>query len=212
MSRDLARRLVAACMALVTAFLMIPPKPTVLVVCVGMSYDEVVKRSSYPALDNGMAPTADTGFATIDVTKPSVIVKYADPQHGFELPPTKFVAVTFGDSIAESVSTSPMLNASRFPEAVELLAQLQERFKAAGWVPWKENKSVWWDFSPEGRKALHARLMRFSDDEQWLVIPNRRVGMIFRIKCVDDCDDDDDARFLIDVGVGDAVGDIQAPD
>ena len=95
-----------------------------------------------------------------------------------------------------------MLEARRFPETVELLAQLQERFRAGGWVPWPGNQSVWFDLSPAGRKALHAELMRYSQAEQWLVLSHRQVGMTFRIKCVDDCDDENDARFLIDIGLG----------
>jgi len=190
-----------------TAFTMIPPKPTVLVARIGMSYDEVVNRSSYPALAHGLPPTGESGFGTIDVRKPAVIIKYDDPQHGFELPPTKFAALTFGDSTLETISTSPMLEARRFPEAVELLAQLQSVFRAGGWAPWQGNQSVWFDLSPAGRTALHAQLMRYGGAEQWLVLPHRHVGMIFRIKCVDDCDDEDDARFLIDVGLGKEVGD-----
>jgi len=209
MSPKRARLLIAASIAaLTTAYVMTPPKPTVLVVRAYMPYDEVVKRSSYPAQAHGMAPRREDGFGTIDVTEPAVIIKYDDPQIGFELPPTKFAAITFGDSIVESISTSPMLEARRFPEAVEVLAQLQGQFRAAGWVPWKGNESVWFDFSPEGRKALHAELMRFSQSEQWLIVPSHRVGMIFRIKCVDDCEDEDDARFLIDVGIGTVMGDL----
>jgi hypothetical protein len=187
--------------------MLIPPEPTVLVAHVGMSFDDVVKRSSFPALANAMPPEGETGFGTIDVTEPAVIIKYDHPQHGFELPPTKFAALTFGHSILESISTSPMLDPLRYPEAAKLLAQLQERFRARGWVPWTGNGSVWFDLSPKGKKALHAELMRYSQAEQWLVVPNQHVGMIFRIKCVDDCDDEDDARFLIDVGIGDEVGD-----
>lgn len=188
--------------ALITAYLMIPPKPTILVARVGMTYDEVVKRPSYPARAHGMSPTGDTGFATIDVSEPAVIILYDHPQHGFVLPPTKFAALTFGHSALETISTSPMLEARRFPETVELLAQLQERFRAGGWVPWPRNQSVWFDLSPAGRKALHAELMRYSQAGQWLFVPHRQVGVIFRIKCVDDCDDEDDALFLIDVGLG----------
>src|SRR5690606_30083372 len=87
-------------------------------------------------------------------------------------------------------------------ETVALFAQLQEGFRARGWVPWKGNGSVWFDLSPAGRQSLHAELMRYSQAEQRLVLPHRQVGMIFRIKCVDDCDDEIDARFLIDAGLG----------
>lgn len=209
MSPKLARLLIAASIAaLTTASVMIPPKPTVLVVRAYMPYDEVIKRSSYPAQAHGIAPDSEYGFGTIDVTEPAVIIKYDDPQIGFELPPTKFAAITFGNSVVESISTSPMLETLRFPEAVEVLAQFQERFRTAGWVPWKGNESVWFDFSPEGRKNLRAELMRFSQSEQWLIVPSHHVGMIFRIKCVDDCDDKDDARFLIDIGVGTVFGDL----
>lgn len=207
MSPGHVRLLVAASIAVLTmAFMMIPPKPTALVVCIGMRYDEVVKRSSYPAQANGMAPSGKTGFGTIDVTKPAVIVKYDDPQYGFELPPTTFVAITFGNSVVESITTTPMLEALRFPEAVEVLSQTQEKFRSTGWIPWKGNQSVWFDLSPQGRKSLHAEVLRFSQSEQWLLHPQRHLEMIFRIKCMDDCDDEDDARYLIDVSFGKSTG------
>lgn len=69
------------------------------------------------------------------------------------------------------------------------------------WDIYRGNQSVWFDLSPTRRIALHAELMRYTQAEQWLVIPGR-AGMIFRIKCVDDCEDEDDARFLIDIGLG----------
>lgn len=207
MKRKRIGLLIAAAAAVcIAAFTMIPPKPTVLVARIGMTYDDVVNRSSYPALAHGLPPTGESGFGTIDVREPAVIIKYDHPRHGFELPPTTFAALTFGDSVLETISTSPMLEARRFPEAAELLAQLQSVFQAGGWVPWKENQSVWFDLSPAGRKALHAELMRYGGAEQWLVVSHPHVGMIFRIKCVDDCDDEDDARFLIDIGLGKEVG------
>jgi hypothetical protein len=207
MSPKLAGLLIATSIAAVTtAFVWIPPKPTVLVVRVGMPYDEVLKRSSYPARAHGMEPSGETGFGTIDVTKPAVIVNYDDPQYGFKLPPTKFAAITFGHSVVESITTSPMLEALPFSEAVEVLYRIQEQFRSTGWSPWKSNQSVWFDFSPQGREALHAELLRFSDSEQWLRHPQRHLRMIFRIKCMDDCDDYDDARYLIDVSFGKSTG------
>ncbi|MDB5747754.1 MAG: hypothetical protein JWP72_2602 [Massilia sp.] len=188
--------------AITTAFLTIPPKPTVLVVDMDMPYDEVVRRSTYPARAHGVPPTGETGFATIDVIEPSVIIKYVDPRHGFELPPTKFAALTFDDAVLGTISTSPMLEALRFPEAVEVLGQVQERFKAGGWVPWVGNQNGWYDLSPEGQKALHAELLRYSQSDQWFNVPKRNLRSLLRIKCVEDCDDADDALYLIDVGIG----------
>ena len=188
--------------AITTAFLMVAPTPTILVVDMDMPYDEVVRRSTYPARAHGMPPTGETGFATIDVIEPSVILKYVDPRHGFELPPTKFAALTFGDSVVGTISTTPMLEPRRFPEAVEVLAQVQERFRAGGWVPWVGNQSEWFDLSPKGRESLHAELLRYSQSEQWVVVPKRNLRSLLRIKCVEDCDDTDDALYLIDVGIG----------
>ena len=204
MSSTRARRLIVALAAALTAaYVLIPPKPTVLVARVGMTYDEVLRRSSYPARAHGISPIGDEhGFGTIDVSTPAVVIRYDDPEHGFELPPTKFIAVTFMRSAVVTISTSPMLEPRRFPQTVELLSQLQNRFRAAGWVPWKENQSMWFDLSPAGRKVLHAELMRYSQAEQWLVLSHRQVGMTFRIKCVEDCDNEDDALFLIDIGMG----------
>lgn len=209
MNKAATRLLLAASIAgLTSAYWMIPPKPTVLVARIGMTFNEVVGRSSYPALDHGFPPGREIGIGSIYVSEPAVIIKYDDPQYGFELPPTKFAAITFaeGDSGVETITTSPMLKARRFPEAVEVLQQLQERFRATGWIPWKESESAWFDLSPQGRKSLLAELMRFSQSDQWLIHRQRHLQMIFRIKCVDDCDDEDDARYLIDVSFGKSTG------
>lgn len=194
--------IVALVAAAATAFMMIPPAPSVLVVDMDMPYDEVVKRSSYPARANGLSPTADTGFATIDVSEPAVIIKFIDPKHGFELPPTTFAAITFGDAVVGTISTSPMLKPQRFSEAVDVLEQVQTLFKKGGWVPWVGNQNGWYDLSPEGRKTLHAELMRYSQSDQFLDVPKRNLRSLLRIKCVEDCDDPDDALFLVDVGIG----------
>lgn len=101
------------------------------------------------------------------------------PRHGFELPPTTFAALTFGKSVLETISTSPMLEARRFPEAVEILGQVQARFQAGGWVPWVGNQNGWYDLSPQGRKTLRAELMRYSQSDQFLDVPMRIYGLSF---------------------------------
>ena len=124
------------------------------------------------------------------------------PRHGFELPPTTFAALTFGKSVLETISTSPMLEARRFPEAVEILGQVQARFQAGGWVPWVGNQNGWYDLSPKGRKTLRAELMRYSQSDQFLDVPKRNLRSLLRIKCVEHCDDPDDALYLVDVSIG----------
>ena len=109
--------------------------------------------------------------------------------------------LTFGKSVLETISTSPILEARRFPEAVEILGQVQARFQA-GWVPWVGNQNGWYDLSPKGRKTLRAELMRYSQSDQFLDVPKRNLRSLLRIKCVEHCDDPDDALYLVDVSIG----------
>ena len=69
MSRKRLRLLIVAlAAALTTVYAMILPKPTVIVARVGMSFDEVVRRSSYPVLANAVPPTGETGFGAVYVS------------------------------------------------------------------------------------------------------------------------------------------------
>jgi hypothetical protein len=133
------------------------PAPTVLAFNLGETFDEVVKNSSYPALDHANRPGDDPGrdeqFGAIWVTTPAVIIRFADPKHGFTLPPTKFAALAFSKNKASSLATSPMLHALPFDDAITILENLQNQFKAGGWKPWEKNDSVWFDLSPEGQKT-----------------------------------------------------------
>ena len=54
----------------------------------------------------------------------------------------------------------------------------------------------------EGGRALHAELLRYSQSDQWFNVPRRNFRSLLRIKCVEDCDDAEDALYLIDVGIG----------
>ena len=70
-----------------------PPEPTVLSFRLGQTFEQVVRNSTYPALENSNRPTDDPGgnkFGATWVTEPAVIIRFTDPKHGFTLPPTKF--------------------------------------------------------------------------------------------------------------------------
>ena len=64
------------------------------------------------------------------------------------------------------------------------------------------NQNGWYDLSPTGRQALHAELLRYTQSDQWFGVPKRNLRSLLRIKCVEDCDDTEDALYLIDVGIG----------
>jgi hypothetical protein len=185
------------------------PEPTVLSFRLGQTFEQVVRDSTFPALEHSNRPADDPGgdkFGAIWVTEPAVTIRFTDPRHGFTLPPTKFAALTFSENQAVSLATSPMLDPLPFDDAVAILENLQNQFKAGGWEPWEKNDSVWFDLTPEGKQRLHARMFESGySQEATLRIP-KLYGMIFRLKCSEGCwTREPPYLFLIDIGLGDDV-------
>jgi hypothetical protein len=183
------------------------PEPTVLSFRVGQSFEEVVKNSSYPVMERSNLPVDDPSgnkFGATWVTEPAVIIRFTDPKHGFVLPPTNFAALGFHHNAAVDLATSPMLEKLPFDEAVAVLENLQDQFKAGGWEPYKVDGSDWFDLTPEGKKRLYARMFEPGyAQEASLRIP-MMYGMTFRLKCAEGCwTREPPYKFLIDVGVGD---------
>lgn len=186
------------------------PVPTVLRFNLGQTFDEVVRSSTYPALNHANRPADDPDrdmqFGAIWVTEPAVVIRFTHPKHGFTLPPTTFAALSFSKNKASSLATSPMLEAVPFDEAVAVLENLQNQFRAGGWEPWEKNDSVWFDLSPEGRRRLYARMFEPGyAQEASLRIP-KLYGMTFRLKCNEGCwTREPPYLFLIDIGLSDDV-------
>jgi len=182
------------------------PTPTTISLRIGQPFAEVVRDSSYPIMARSFLPTAETqGFGSTDVTQPSVILRFNDPQHGFILPPTTFLAITYIDGVVDTVATSPMLKKLPFDQTVELLARLQDRFQAGGWQIDNDTHTHWFDLSPAGRRQLHDYLRDPESgwsQEAWLIVP-QKYGITFRIKCAARCDSQWGLdRYLIDIGIG----------
>jgi hypothetical protein len=179
-------------------------EPTMLSFRIGQSFEEVVKASTYPVLKRSNHPseTADLTGDTF-VTEPAVILCFNDPQHGFMLPPTKFAFVGYLHNVVDTVSTSPMLDKLPFDQAVVILENLQNQFKAGGWEPWAGDGSKWFDLTPPGRERLYQRMFEpgFSQSAE-LRVP-KKYGMVFRLKCTDGCwpGEKPPYLFLIDVGL-----------
>ena len=182
------------------------PGPTVLAFRLGQTFEQVVQDSSFPVMAHANRPADDPGehkFGAIWVEEPAVIIRFTDPKHGFTLPPTKFAALTFSENQAVTLATSPMLDPLPFDEAVAILENLQNQFKAGGWEPWARNDSTWFDLTPEGKKRLYARMF----EPGYMQTNNLRVpklyGMTFRLKCSEGCwTREPPYLFLIDIGVG----------
>jgi len=182
-----------------------PPKPTILAFRLGQTFEQVVRDSSYPAQSRANRPADDPDkkFGAIWVTEPAVVIRFTDPKHGFTLPPTKFAALTFSENQAVSLATSPMLDPLPFDEAVVILENLQNQFKAGGWEPWTNDDSTWFDLTPEGRKRLYARMFKPGYMETASLRVPRMYGMTFRLKCTEGCwTSEPPYLFLIDIGVG----------
>ena len=182
------------------------PEPTSLVVQLDQTFEEVVKNSTYPVLKRSNLPSEDpaangTGFTWVD--HPSVIIQYSDPENGFALPPTKFASVMFMGNRVESIATSPMIEALPYDAAVEVLRDLQKEFKTKGWVPWAGDGSDWFDLSPQGKKKLLDDMLQSQLSRSiTLGVPRKNLDMIFRLKCVETCEDSPRSLWLIDVGIG----------
>lgn len=185
------------------------PEPTVLAFRLGQTFEQVARESTYPVMDRSNKPAEDPGehkFGVVWVTEPAVIIRFTDPKHGFTLPPTKFAALTFSENQAVTLSTSPMLDPLPFDEAVAILENLQNQFKAGGWQPWEVDDSSWFDLTPEGKKRLYARMFRPGYMESASLRVPKMYGMTFRLKCNEGCwTREPPYLFLIDVGVGDDV-------
>jgi hypothetical protein len=195
--------LLAGCVLLLVWWRSSSPEPTILSFRPGQAFAGVVKDSTFPVLEQSNLPDPETGWGGTWVTEPAVVIRLNDSQHGFTLPPTKFAALSFQRNVASTLATSPMLDTLPFDEAITVLENLQNQFKAGGWKPWEVDDSTWFDLSPEGKKRLYARMFEPGyAQEANLRIP-KLYGMVFRLKCTEGCwTREPPYRFLIDVGVG----------
>lgn len=180
-------------------------QPTILSFKVGQSFEEVVKASTYPVIEHSNKPS-DTAHLSGDtfVTQPAVTLCFNDPEHGFALPPTKFALIGYAHNVVATASTSPMLDKLPFEQAVAILENLQNQFKAGGWEPWARDGSTWFDLTPEGKKRLYRRMFEPGYNQSALLRVPKKYEMTFRLKCTDGCwpGEQPPYLFLIDIGIG----------
>lgn len=186
-----------------------PMAPTVLSFRVGQTFEEVVSASTYPVMKRSNLPIDDPSgskWGATWVTEPAVIIRFTDPKHGFTLPPTKFAALTYQHNTAAMLATSPMLDNLPFDDAVAVLENLQNQFKAGGWEPWAVDGSTWFDVTPEGKKRLYERMLEPGYTQTAILRVPKMYGMTFRLKCAEGCwTREPPYKFLIDVGVSDDI-------
>lgn len=95
-----------------------------------------------------------------------------------------------------------MLDKLPFHQAVSILENLQNQFKAGGWEPWAENGSKWFDLTPAGKKRLHEAMLKPPFLEQYTLRVPKKYAMTLRILCAEGCwAREPPYLFLIDVGL-----------
>ena len=181
------------------------PELTLLSFRIGQTFEDVVKNSTYPVMERSNLPADDdTQFGATWVTEPAVIVRFNDPKHGFTLPPTKFAALSYQHNVASTLATSPMLDKLDFDQAVAVLENLQNQFKAGGWEPYAVHRSKWFDLTPDGKKRLHAAMFEPPFYQQQTLRVPKKYAMTFRFLCAEGCwTREPPYLFLIDIGVSD---------
>ncbi|MEW6371786.1 MAG: hypothetical protein AB1584_12680 [Pseudomonadota bacterium] len=179
---------------------------TMLSLRVGQSFGEVVSASSYPVMQHSIVPSEETDFSGgTFVQEPAVALCFNDPQHGFILPPTKFALVAYAYNVVATATTSPMLDKLPFDQAVSILENLQNQFRAGGWEPRTVGAgNKWFDLTPDGKKRLYQRMFEPGYSQTAELRVPKKYGMTFRLKCTDGCwpDEKPPHLFLIDVSVG----------
>ena len=203
MKRSFGSAIVAGLLITAMVWYTYIPETTILSFCIGQTFEDVAKRSTYPVVERSNLPADHPHKSGVTwVTKPAVIIQFNDPQHGFMLPPTKFAALGFDENRASTLATSPMLDKLPFDEAVSVLENLQNQFKAGGWIPFEANGSTWFDFTPQGKKRLFAHLLAHDMQTVSLYVP-KKYGMTFRLWCAKGCiSGKPPYLFMIDIGVG----------
>jgi hypothetical protein len=174
---------------------------TTLSLRIGESYEDVVKGSTFPVEKNSTPFDKVSNYRATYVDSPAVTIEFNDPANGFTLPPTKFAGIGYGSDKVETITTSPMLEALPFDNAIALVNRLQANFRRGGWEPIErsgERPPSW--FNTASAAGL-AELRRGSTRE--LVVPHK-YAMYFNFKCWTDCSPapNEKSRYLIDVSMG----------
>ena len=85
------------------------------------------------------------------VPKELAYLRFADPKHGFVTPPAKFFTVSFDDDASiRSVKMSPQVEPLPLQEALDIVLNLQDKWRKSGWeldepveFPAYDNTPVW---------------------------------------------------------------------
>ncbi|MBD2798306.1 hypothetical protein ID856_17600 [Xenorhabdus sp. 18] len=165
-------------------------KPEIALV-IGEPYEAMRQRSSAkisPPYDNSI------GFR---IPKTDARLRFTDPKYGFITPPARFFTVSYNKGMIESVRMSPQIEPLLYDDAINIVLDLQDQWRKAGWILTKAKERPALANTPELRNDLRNRkgsagttywqageqyqimliMRRFKDDrhpreERYLINPN----------------------------------------
>jgi hypothetical protein len=96
---------------------------------IGEPYESMRQRSS------AVIGPAISGHSWFNIPKSDARLRFTDPQYGFVTPIARFFTVSFDDELISSVRMSPQIEPLLLDDALNVVLDLQEQWRKAGWTP-----------------------------------------------------------------------------
>ncbi|MCC8364964.1 hypothetical protein J8V57_01490 [Xenorhabdus sp. PB61.4] len=166
-------------------------KEPVIALIIGEPYEDMRQRSSAT-----IAPHLP-GKIWHNIPKTDARLRFIDPKYGFITPPARFLAVSFNeDGIIYSVRMSPQIEPLLYDDVIQIVLDLQEQWRKAGWVP----RSPPLANTSELRTQL--RSMKCSETTNWRADDQYRIMM--NLGCFKDNRHPNEERYMITMEIAKA--------
>jgi len=139
--------LVVASLLSLSAIELLSDEPEIALV-IGEPYEAMRQRSS-----SSIGP-AIPGHSWFNIPESDARLRFADPQFGFVTPLARFFTVSFTDEKVRSVRMSPQIEPLLLDDTLKVLLDLQDQWRAAGWVPIRLNNYPSFADTPQWRAQL----------------------------------------------------------
>jgi hypothetical protein len=141
--------LVLALIALLTvaAIHILADEPEIALV-IGEPYEAMRQRSSA-----SIGP-AIAGHAWFSIPKSDARLRFNDPKYGFVTPLARFFTIGFDDELIDGVRMSPQIEPLLLDDTLKVILDLQDQWRAAGWVPIRVNNYPSFADTPQWRAQL----------------------------------------------------------
>ena len=127
--------------------------PTVIpevVLTIGESYAQMIKDSTPGVIDPN---TLSWGYYYVNKVAQ---LRFNDPQYGFITPTAapKFFVVSYDNGIIGIIHISPQLDTLNLNDAINVILNLQDKWRKAGWILSEPNTAPAYENTPEIREKL----------------------------------------------------------